>query len=41
MKYEIYICRYIIYINAIMETMCPSVYHHNGFVVPFCFATFC
>ena len=30
-----YICIYLyiyIYIHAIMKTMCPPSYHHNGFV---------
>ena len=32
--YIIYIYIYYIYIHvyAIMKTMCPSSYHHNGFV---------
>ena len=32
-----YVCMYVyiyiyIYIYVIMKTMCPPVYHHNGFV---------
>ena len=31
---HIYICIYIyiLYIYAIVKTMCPPGYHHNGFV---------